>query len=91
MASLLLRMGWPDDAEEMSFSQGFHGRDVPVSTGSLRFSGAMVLMSRIRLEQGRVTLGVEGSRLLLEAAQEPAENVRLAKTAQAASRNFGFF
>lgn len=55
MSSLLLRMGKPDEAEEMlkrcpslkNFTD-----DTFLRTGNPRFSGDMVLLSRIRLRQG---------------------------------------
>ncbi|KAF4459095.1 tetratricopeptide repeat-containing [Fusarium albosuccineum] len=58
MSSLLLRMGRPDEAEEMlarcpslkDFTDGTF-----LNTGNPRFSGDMVLLSRIRLAQGRST------------------------------------
>jgi tetratricopeptide (TPR) repeat protein len=56
MASLLLRMGKPDKAEEMlkrcpslkNFTD-----ETFLKTGNPRFSGDMVLLSRIRQQQGR--------------------------------------
>lgn len=56
MSSLLLRMGKPDQAEEMlgrcpslkNFTD-----ETFLKTGNPRFSGDMVLLSRIRLRQGR--------------------------------------
>ncbi|KAK1246392.1 hypothetical protein MKX08_000194 [Trichoderma sp. CBMAI-0020] len=58
LASLLLRMGRPEEAEETLakcptlkvFTDGTF-----LSTGNPRFSGDMVLLSRIRLAQGRST------------------------------------
>lgn len=57
MSSLLLRMGKPDEAEEMlkrcpslkSFTD-----ETFLNTGNPRYSGDMVLLSRIRRSQGRV-------------------------------------
>lgn len=57
MSSLLLRMGRADEAEEMlkrcpslkNFTD-----ETFLKTGNPRFSGDMVLLSRIRLQQGRV-------------------------------------
>ncbi|KAI1391090.1 TPR-like protein [Hypoxylon trugodes] len=57
MASLLLRMGKPDGAEEMLArcpSLKDFTDETFLSTGNPRFSGDMVLLSRIRLKQGRV-------------------------------------
>ncbi|KAI0024434.1 P-loop containing nucleoside triphosphate hydrolase protein [Xylariomycetidae sp. FL0641] len=56
MASLLLRMGKPDEAEEMLArcpSLKDFTDETFLNTGNPRFSGDMVLLSRIRLEQGR--------------------------------------
>ncbi|RYC57267.1 hypothetical protein CHU98_g8943 [Xylaria longipes] len=56
MASLLLRMGKPDEAEEMLArcpSLKDFTDETFLSTGNPRFSGDMVLLSRIRLRQGR--------------------------------------
>ncbi|KAJ9137354.1 TPR-like protein [Coniochaeta hoffmannii] len=57
MASLLLRMGKPNEAEEMlkccPSLKGFTD-DTFLKTGNPRFSGDMVLLSRIRLRQGRL-------------------------------------
>jgi tetratricopeptide (TPR) repeat protein len=57
MASLLLRMGRADEAEEMlkrcPSLKDFQD-DTFLKTGNPRFSGDMVLLSRIRLQQGRV-------------------------------------
>lgn len=58
ISSLLLRMGRPDEAEEMlarcpTFKE-FTDKTF-LSTGNPRFSGDMVLLSRIRLAQGRST------------------------------------
>ncbi|KAM4066810.1 tetratricopeptide repeat domain-containing protein [Hirsutella rhossiliensis] len=58
MASLLLRMGRPDDAEKMLArcpSLVDFTDETFLSTGNPRFSGDMVLLSRIRLSQGRPT------------------------------------
>ncbi|KAF4984957.1 hypothetical protein FDECE_16948 [Fusarium decemcellulare] len=58
MSSLLLRMGSPDEAEEMLArcpSLKDFTDDTFLSTGNPRFSGDMVLLSRIRLAQGRPT------------------------------------
>ncbi|GAP84174.1 putative NB-ARC and TPR domain protein [Rosellinia necatrix] len=56
MASLLLRMGNPDGAEDM-LAQCPSLKDFTdetfLNTGNPRFSGDMVLLSRIRLKQGR--------------------------------------
>ena len=55
MSSLLLRMGKPDEAEEMLKScpslKDFTDETF-LRTGNPRFSGDMVLLSRIRLRQG---------------------------------------
>ncbi|KJZ74929.1 hypothetical protein HIM_05660 [Hirsutella minnesotensis 3608] len=56
MSSLLLRMGHPDKAEEMLArcpSLKDFTDETFLSTGNPRFSGDMVLLSRIRLAQGR--------------------------------------
>lgn len=56
MSSLLLRMGRPDEAEEMLAScpsLSDFTDETFLSTGNPRFSGDMVLLSRIRLAQGR--------------------------------------
>jgi tetratricopeptide (TPR) repeat protein len=56
MASLLLCMGRPDEAEEMLArcpSLKDFTDETFLSTGNPRFSGDMVLLSRIRLKQGR--------------------------------------
>lgn len=56
MSSLLLRMGRPDDAEEMMArcpSLKDFTDETFIKTGNPRFSGDMVLLSRIRLAQGR--------------------------------------
>ena len=57
MSSLLLRMGRADDAEEMlkrcPSLQDFTDETF-LKTGNPRFSGDMVLLSRIRLQQRRV-------------------------------------
>lgn len=58
MSSLLLRMGRSDEAEEMLARCPFlkHFTDETfLGTGNPRFSGDMVLLSRIRLAQGRLT------------------------------------
>jgi len=58
MASLLLRMGRPDEAEEMLGrcpSLKDFTDDTFLSTGNPRFSGDMVLLSRIRLAQGQLS------------------------------------
>ncbi|RYP46257.1 hypothetical protein DL768_007524 [Monosporascus sp. mg162] len=58
MSSLLLRMGRPDEAEEMLArcpSLKDFTDETFLSTGNPRFSGDMVLLSRIRLAQGRST------------------------------------
>lgn len=55
MSSLLLRMGKPDEAEEMLKrcpSLKDFTDDTFLRTGNPRFSGDMVLLSRIRLRQG---------------------------------------
>ncbi|KAH8813358.1 hypothetical protein F5884DRAFT_879629 [Xylogone sp. PMI_703] len=57
MSSLLLRMGKPDAAEEMLKrcpSLREFTDDTFLRTGNPRFSGDMVLLSRIRLQQGRL-------------------------------------
>ena len=56
LASLLLRMGQPDEAEEVLArcpSLKDFTDETFLSTGNPRFSGDMVLLSRIRLAQGR--------------------------------------
>jgi tetratricopeptide (TPR) repeat protein len=56
MSSLLLRMGRPDEAEEMLArcpSLKDFTDETFLGTGNPRFSGDMVLLSRIRLAQGR--------------------------------------
>ncbi|KAH6887138.1 P-loop containing nucleoside triphosphate hydrolase protein [Thelonectria olida] len=58
MSSLLLRMGRPDEAEKMLAkcpSLKDFTDETFLSTGNPRFSGDMVLLSRIRLAQGRST------------------------------------
>ncbi|RKK17490.1 hypothetical protein BFJ66_g1037 [Fusarium oxysporum f. sp. cepae] len=58
MSSLLLRMGRPDEAEEMLArcpSLKDFTDETFLNTGNPRFSGDMVLLSRIRLAQGRPT------------------------------------
>ena len=57
MASLLLKMGKADEAEEMLAkcpSLKDFTDDAFLNTGNPRFSGDMVLLSRIRLRQGRI-------------------------------------
>jgi len=57
MSSLLLRMGKPDEAEEMLKrcpSLKDFTDETFLNTGNPRFSGDMVLLSRIRLRQGKV-------------------------------------
>lgn len=57
MSSLLLRMGRPDEAEEMLArcpSLKDFTDETFLGTGNPRFSGDMVLLSRIRLAQGRL-------------------------------------
>ncbi|KAK3936100.1 TPR-like protein [Diplogelasinospora grovesii] len=57
MASLRLRMGRPDEAEEMLArcpSLKDFTDETFLSTGNPRFSGDMVLLSRVRLAQGRL-------------------------------------
>jgi len=57
MSSLLLRMGRPDEAEEMLKrcpSLSDFTDETFLKTGNPRFSGDMVLLSRIRLQQGRM-------------------------------------
>ena len=57
MSSLLLRMGKPDEAEEMLKrcpSLKDFTDETLIKTGSPRFSGDMVLLSRIRVHQGRL-------------------------------------
>ncbi|KAI1654070.1 hypothetical protein F4813DRAFT_399435, partial [Daldinia decipiens] len=61
MASLLLRMGKPDEAEEMLGrcpSLKDFTDETFLNTGNPRFSGDMVLLSRIRLRQGRIDDGL---------------------------------
>ncbi|UNI18783.1 hypothetical protein JDV02_005033 [Purpureocillium takamizusanense] len=56
-SSLLLRMGRPDEAEQMLArcpSLKDFQDETFLSTGNPRFSGDMVLLSRIRLAQGRL-------------------------------------
>ncbi|KAI9708927.1 MAG: hypothetical protein M1820_003621 [Bogoriella megaspora] len=56
MSSLLLRMGKPNEAEEMLAkcpSLKDFTDETFLNTGNPRFSGDMVLLSRIRLRQGR--------------------------------------
>ncbi|RMJ26747.1 NB-ARC domain-containing protein [Aspergillus sp. HF37] len=56
MASLLIRMGKADDAEEMLKrcpSLKDFTDETFLKTGNPRFSGDMILISRIRLRQGR--------------------------------------
>ena len=58
MASLLLRMGKADEAEEMLKkcpSLKKFTDETFLNTGNPRFSGDMVLLSRIRYEQGRLS------------------------------------
>jgi len=58
MASLLLRLGHPDEAEEMLArcpSLKDFTDETFLSTGNPRFSGDMVLLSRIRRAQGQPT------------------------------------
>lgn len=57
LSSLLLRMGKPDEAEEMLKkcpSLKDFTDETFLRTGNPRFSGDMVLLSRIRLHQGRL-------------------------------------
>ncbi len=57
MSSLLLKMGKPDEAEEMLArcpSLKDFTDETFLNTGNPRFSGDMVLLSRIRLRQGRL-------------------------------------
>ncbi|KAJ9648289.1 hypothetical protein H2199_001142 [Coniosporium tulheliwenetii] len=57
MSSLLLRMGKPDEAEDMLKmcpSLKDFTDETFLETGNPRFSGDMVLLSRIRLRQGRL-------------------------------------
>ena len=57
MASTLLRMGRPDEAEEMLArcpSLKDFNDETFLKTGNPRFSGDMVLLSRIRAKQGRL-------------------------------------
>ncbi|KAK4656562.1 hypothetical protein QC762_0036880 [Podospora pseudocomata] len=72
MSSLLLRMGRPDEAEEM-LARCPSLKDFTVetflSTGYPRFSGDMVLLSRIRLAQGRTN---EALRLASKALAFPS-------------------
>ncbi|CAP73125.1 uncharacterized protein PODANS_2_5400 [Podospora anserina S mat+] len=84
MSSLLLRMGRPDEAEEMLArcpSLKDFTDETFLSTGNPRFSGDMVLLSRIRLAQGRTS---EALRLASKALAfrrgfigQPAQNLRL--------------
>ncbi|KAF2488319.1 hypothetical protein BU16DRAFT_623622 [Lophium mytilinum] len=56
MSNLLLRMGKPDEAEKMLAmcpSLKDFTDDTFLQTGNHRFSGNMVLLSRMRLDQGR--------------------------------------
>ncbi|KAF4445734.1 tetratricopeptide repeat-containing [Fusarium austroafricanum] len=58
MSSLLLRMGRPDEAEEMLArcpSLKDFTDETFLNTGNPRFSGDMILLSRIRVAQGRPT------------------------------------
>lgn len=57
MSSTLLRMGKPDEAEEMLArcpSLKDFKDETFLKTGNPRFSGDMVLLSRIRVQQGRL-------------------------------------
>ena len=57
MSSLLLRMGRPDEAEEMLKrcpSLKDFTDETFLKTGNPRFSGDMIVLSRIRLQQGRM-------------------------------------
>ena len=57
MSSLLLRMGKPDEAEEMLKrcpSLKDFTDETFLKTGNPRFSGDMVVLSRIRFQQGRM-------------------------------------
>ena len=57
ISSLLLRMGKPDEAEEMLKrcpSLKDFTDETFLNTGNPRFSGDMVLLSRIRVKQGRL-------------------------------------
>lgn len=57
MSCLLLRMGKPDEAEEvMARCRLLKGLtdDAFLATGNPRYSGNMVVLSRIRLKQGRI-------------------------------------
>jgi tetratricopeptide (TPR) repeat protein len=57
MSSLLLKMGRPDEAEEMLKrcpSLKDFTDETFIKTGNPRFSGDMVLLSRIRVQQGRL-------------------------------------
>ncbi|ORX98178.1 hypothetical protein BCR34DRAFT_607010 [Clohesyomyces aquaticus] len=57
MSSLLLKMGRPDEAEEMLKrcpSLKDFTDETFLKTGNPRFSGDMVLLSRIRVQQGRM-------------------------------------
>lgn len=56
MSCLLLRMGKPDEAEEMmARCRSLEGLtdEAFLATGNPRYSGNMVVLSRIRLQQGR--------------------------------------
>ncbi|TLD28819.1 hypothetical protein PspLS_03746 [Pyricularia sp. CBS 133598] len=69
LSSLLLRMGRPDEAEEM-LARCPSLRDFTdetfLGTGNPRFSGDMVLLSRIRLAQGRATEAIRLASKALE-------------------------
>ncbi|QLI64521.1 uncharacterized protein G6M90_00g020090 [Metarhizium brunneum] len=85
ISSLLLRMGRPKEAEQSlakcpalkDFSD-----ETLLSTGNPRFSADMILLSRIRLAQGRLPdalsleTGIEGFGVSSKVAWQPAQNVR---------------
>ncbi|TLD07289.1 hypothetical protein PgNI_10309 [Pyricularia grisea] len=69
LSSLLLRMGRPDEAEEMLArcpSLKDFTDETFLETGNPRFSGDMVLLSRIRLAQGRTTEAIRLASKALE-------------------------
>lgn len=79
MSSLLLRMGRPDEAEEVlarcpSFKD--FTDETFLNTGNPRFSGDMVLLSRIRRAQGRgVAVGNQGAGISAAFVGESAQGV----------------
>ncbi len=73
MSSLLLRMAKPDDAEEMLArcpSLKDFTDETFIRTGNPRFSGDMVLLSRIRVAQGRTDDALRLASKALEFRQE---------------------